>query len=98
MALTTAPEHVGCFMLSRVEAFLRNQITANPRAYTFLRVYSKADMTPLECAEICAGGGHDVFAVSRGDLFSCLSEADAGGFLHGRAGGVCDAPCTGDPS
>ncbi|CAB1112988.1 unnamed protein product [Ectocarpus sp. CCAP 1310/34] len=47
MAITAAPEHVGCFMLSRVEVFLRNRITDNPRGSTLLRVYSKADITPL---------------------------------------------------
>lgn len=51
-----------------------------------------------ECAGICASGGSDVFAVSRGDLFTCLSEADSGGFLRGRGNGVCDSPCTGDAS
>ncbi|CAN0068981.1 unnamed protein product [Ectocarpus sp. 12 AP-2014] len=98
MAITAAPEKVGCFTLSRMEVFLRNRITDNPRASTLVRVNSRADMTPQECTGICADGGHDVFAVSRGDLFTCLSEEDSGGFLRGRGDGVCNSPCTGDAS
>ncbi|CAB1096940.1 unnamed protein product [Ectocarpus sp. CCAP 1310/34] len=98
MAITAAPEHVGCFTLTRMEVFLRNRIIDNPRGSTLVRVHSKADMTPLECAGICAGGGSDGFAVSRGDLFTCLSEGDSGGFLRGRGNGVCNSPCTGDAS
>ncbi|CBN79623.1 hypothetical protein Esi_0283_0015 [Ectocarpus siliculosus] len=98
MAITAAPEHVGCFTLSRMEVFLRNRITDNPRASTLVRVNSKADMTPQECVGICAGGGSVVFAVSRCDLFTSLSEADSAGFLGGRGNGVCNSPCTGDAS
>lgn len=47
MAITAAPEHVGCFTLSGMEVFLRNRITDNARPSALLRVNSKTDMTPL---------------------------------------------------
>ncbi|CAM9671858.1 unnamed protein product [Ectocarpus sp. 12 AP-2014] len=60
-------------------------------------VFGRDNMTPLECAAICGGGGQDGFAVTRGDLCTCFAKAEARIF-NDRKGGVCDAPCTGDSS